>query len=201
MFLIGLANSLVDINAYTIVQRLAPAEVMGRVFGALGERAHARHGARRAADAAADRHVGLRAGLAVIGGVVAVLGARRAGGAAPDRHHRARAARARRCCAGCRRSRYCRRRCIERLAQSLVSMTVPPATAVIREGDAGDRFWVIERGRPRSASRRAHPRPRPGRLVRRDRPAARRPADGDRARRRRRGWCSRARPRRLHRRR
>ena len=35
MFLIGLANSLVDINAYTIIQRIAPAEVMGRVFGAL----------------------------------------------------------------------------------------------------------------------------------------------------------------------
>ena len=35
MFLIGLANSMVDVNAYTIVQRVAPAEVMGRVFGAL----------------------------------------------------------------------------------------------------------------------------------------------------------------------
>ena len=35
MFLIGLANSIVDVNVYTIVQRVAPAEVMGRVFGAL----------------------------------------------------------------------------------------------------------------------------------------------------------------------
>ena len=35
MVVIGVANSIVDINAYTIVQRVAPPEVMGRVFGAL----------------------------------------------------------------------------------------------------------------------------------------------------------------------
>ena len=35
MLLIGVGNSLVDINAYTIIQRMAPADVMGRVFGAL----------------------------------------------------------------------------------------------------------------------------------------------------------------------
>jgi MFS family permease len=35
MVLIGLANSIVDVNAYTILQRLVPDEVMGRVFGAM----------------------------------------------------------------------------------------------------------------------------------------------------------------------
>ena len=36
---------------------------------------------------------------------------------------------------------------IERLAQSLVPRTVAPGGEVIREGDPGDLFWVIERGR------------------------------------------------------
>jgi MFS family permease len=35
MALIGLGNSLVDINAFTIVQRVVPDAVMGRVFGAM----------------------------------------------------------------------------------------------------------------------------------------------------------------------
>ena len=35
MVLVGLGNSLVDINAYTILQRTVPDEVMGRVFGAM----------------------------------------------------------------------------------------------------------------------------------------------------------------------
>lgn len=33
--LVGLGNSIVDINAYTILQRVTPGHVMGRVFGAL----------------------------------------------------------------------------------------------------------------------------------------------------------------------
>ena len=35
MVLIGIGNSMVDVNAETIVQRLVPDEVLGRVFGAL----------------------------------------------------------------------------------------------------------------------------------------------------------------------
>ena len=35
MLLLGIAHSIVDINAYTLIQRLAPIGVMGRVFGAV----------------------------------------------------------------------------------------------------------------------------------------------------------------------
>ena len=35
MLLLGFANSVVDINAYTLIQRLTPIGVMGRVFGAV----------------------------------------------------------------------------------------------------------------------------------------------------------------------
>jgi hypothetical protein len=37
MFLIGVGNSIVDINAITIIQRVTPDETMGRVFGALDQ--------------------------------------------------------------------------------------------------------------------------------------------------------------------
>ena len=56
MAILGLGNSLVDINAFTIMQRLVSDEVMGRVFGAVDERAHRRHGARVAGDAPHDQH-------------------------------------------------------------------------------------------------------------------------------------------------
>ena len=36
---------------------------------------------------------------------------------------------------------------LERLAGALVSVTVPAGVAVVEEGEPGDRFWVIERGR------------------------------------------------------
>lgn len=35
---------------------------------------------------------------------------------------------------------------IERLAMALVPMEVPPGLVVIREGDSGDRFYILERG-------------------------------------------------------
>ena len=35
MIMLGLANSVVDINAYTIMQRVTPEAVMSRVFGAM----------------------------------------------------------------------------------------------------------------------------------------------------------------------
>src|SRR4051794_34500941 len=35
MIVLGLANSVVDVNAYTIVQRIAPEQAMARVFGAM----------------------------------------------------------------------------------------------------------------------------------------------------------------------
>ena len=73
MMVIGVANSIVDINAYTIVQRVAPAEVMGRVFGALESAFTAGMALGALAMPLLIETVGLRTGLAVIGTVVAVM--------------------------------------------------------------------------------------------------------------------------------
>ncbi|MDQ3468799.1 MAG: MFS transporter, partial [Actinomycetota bacterium] len=73
MFLIGVANSLVDINAYTIIQRVAPPEVMGRVFGALESVIIAGMAIGALVMPLLIGTIGLRSGLAVVGASVAAI--------------------------------------------------------------------------------------------------------------------------------
>ena len=186
MFLIGLANSIVDVNAYTIVQRVAPAEVMGRVFGALESLLTVGMAARRAGHAAADR-------------------ARRAAHGVGDRRRGGdprRAGRSRRACGGstrppwrppawtssaaCRCSPCCRHRC--RNAWPTCSCRPPcrparwssaKATGATGSGSSSDGEAVV------SIDGEAVRQLGAGRLVRGDRPAARRPAHRHRPGRRR----------------
>ena len=55
MAIIGAANPVVDINAYTILQRLTPDAVLGTRVRGPGERSDRHDGARRARDAGAHR--------------------------------------------------------------------------------------------------------------------------------------------------
>ena len=73
MFLIGVGNSLVDINAYTIIQRMAPADVMGRVFGALESIAIAGMALGAVLMPVLIELAGVRGGLLIIGAAVAAL--------------------------------------------------------------------------------------------------------------------------------
>ena len=70
---------------------------------------------------------------------------------------------------------------LESLARSGVWQSVPPSTAVIREGDPGERFFVAGDGlgRRQPGRRVRADAVDPGRRVRRDRAAAERAADGD----------------------
>ena len=70
MWLIGAANSVVDVNAITVLQHVVPNEKLGRVLGALeaGEVAGMALGS--LAMTVLIQGVGLREGLAIIGGVV-----------------------------------------------------------------------------------------------------------------------------------
>jgi MFS family permease len=70
MWLIGVANSIVDVNAITILQHVVPNDKLGRVLGALlaGEVGGMALGS--LAMTVLIRTVGLRAGLAIIGVVV-----------------------------------------------------------------------------------------------------------------------------------
>ena len=145
MLLIGVGNSLVDINAYTIIQRMAPPDVMGRVFGALESMAIGGMALGAVLMPLLIEVVGLRSGLLIMGAAVAAMaiagfaGLRRIDttllpppGLALLR--------------GVPTLAVLPPPVLERLAQSLVPRTVAPGDDVFREGDAGDMFWVIERG-------------------------------------------------------
>ena len=145
MFLLGLGNSLVDINCFTIVQRLAPPAVMGRVFGALESVLTLGMALGALTMPLLNATIGLRAGLAVIGGAVAVVAL--AGMAALHRiDTTVLAPPGLALLRGVPTLSRLPPPALERLAQSLVTMQVPPGTEVVREGDRGDRFWIIERG-------------------------------------------------------
>ena len=145
MFLIGLANSIVDINAFTIIQRVAPPEVMGRVFGALESVIIAGMALGALAMPLLIGTVGLRSGLAVVGAAVSVValigmaGLRRIDTTvlAPAGLELLR---------GVPTLAPLPAPALERLAHSLVPRTVPAGEVVFREGDPGDHFWIIESG-------------------------------------------------------
>ena len=146
MVLIGLGNSLVDVNAFTILQRIVPDEVMGRVFGAVESTLVAGMALGALLMPLLITTVGLRGGLAIVGlSVTALVVAGIAGlnridtttlappklplvaaneilGPLPESVQ-------------------------ERLARKLIPVTVPAGEVVLREGEAGDRYYMIEHGR------------------------------------------------------
>ncbi len=145
MAIIGVANSVVDVNAYTILQRLVPDEVMGRVFGAMESAVVGGMALGAILMPILISTIGLRSGLVVIGAgvslvvIVGIPGLQRIDKVAlapagldmirgipilsplPDN-------------------------VLERLARRSVTVNVPSGHVVLREGDVGDQFFIIESG-------------------------------------------------------
>ncbi len=145
MVLIGFGNSLVDINAFTIVQRAVPDAVMGRVFGALESALIAAMALGALLMPLLIGTVGLRAGLTVVGAAAGVLVV--AGIAGLNRIDRT--VLAPEGLELLRRIAIFRplpEPIIERLARALIPIDVAAGTVVITEGDHGDRFYAIESG-------------------------------------------------------
>ncbi len=145
MVMIGLANSLVDVNAYTILQRVCRPEVMGRVFGAMESALIGTMALGALAMPALISWIGLQGGLAVIGGAVAVL----AVAALPGLRRIDLTVLAPPGLDLLRRVDILARLpepIIERLARALVPVEVVAGDVVIRQGDAGDRVYVVESG-------------------------------------------------------
>jgi MFS family permease len=143
--LIGLGNSIVDINAFTIMQRLVPDHVMGRVFGAVESLLIGAMAIGSLATPFLIRGVGIRGMLLVLGAVtsvgvvVSLRGLQRIDGRiAPPPH------------LGLLRGvpifSPLPEATIERIAYALHPVHVPAGTVVFHEGDVGDRYFVIAAG-------------------------------------------------------
>lgn len=145
MILLGLANSVVDVNAYTILQRITPEGTMARVFGAMESAVIGGMALGALLMPALISWIGLRWGLAVIGASVSglvVLGV-------PSLHKidlviepptslgllR-----------GVPLLALLPEPTLEALARSAVRVEAAPGEAVIREGEPGELFYIVESG-------------------------------------------------------
>jgi MFS family permease len=145
MILLGLANSVVDVNAYTILQRITPEGTMARVFGAMESAVIGGMALGALAMPALIATIGLRWGLAVIGSSVTVLVILGMPGL-----HRIDQVVQPPSSLGLLRGvpllALLPEPILEALARSVVRVEAARGEVVIREGDPGDLFYVIESG-------------------------------------------------------
>lgn len=144
--IIGFANPIVDVNASTILQRLTPDEVLGRVFGALDSALIAAMAFGSIVYPLLYHWLGLRWSLAVLGIAVALLVLPTFG-------------RLRRLDAMLGTSEELELlsqiplfaplepKSLEDMARQLKRREVRKGEAVITEGEVGDRFYIVEFGR------------------------------------------------------
>jgi MFS family permease len=145
MLLIGVGNSVVDVNAETIVQRLVPDEVLGRVFGALDSAAIGGMALGAALMPVLIATIGLRTGLLVIAVgvtfavVLSVRGLARVDqtALAPDGIDSLLAV---------PMLAVLPEHVIERLARTSGVVTIPAGRTVFEQGDEGDLFYIVESG-------------------------------------------------------
>ena len=145
MALIGLANSVVDVNAFTILQRMVPDVVMGRVFGAMESAIVGSMGLGALLMPLLIHTIGLRSGLVVIG--VAVIFVVLLGVGGLRRIDRvALAPEGLALLQSVAIFGVLQKNVLERLARNSRTVVVPSGQAVFSEGDGGDLFYVIESG-------------------------------------------------------
>ncbi len=145
MAIIGIANSVVDVNAYTILQRLVPDEIMGRVFGAMESAVIGGMALGALLMPLLISTIGLRSGLVVLGAAVCVVVVPAAAGLrridrvalAPDGLE---------LISGVPMLAVLPENVRERLARRATVASVPSGQVVFSEGDSGDLFYIIESG-------------------------------------------------------
>jgi MFS family permease len=156
MVLIGVGNSLVDVNALTILQRLVPEAVMGRVYGALESAVIGGMAVGSLAMPFLIHTFGARTGIALLGGAVTVVGVLGLAGLS----------RIDRVALAPRHVELLRRvelfaplseAVLEQLARRAVPVAVAAGATVIRAGDVGDRFYVVVVGEVEILGRRFGP--------------------------------------------
>lgn len=143
---IGIGNTLVDVAGLTLLQRTAPPDVIGRVFGVLEMLLVATIGLGAAVTPILIDAIGIRWTLVVAGALLptlAALGWRRL--LVIDAQSQAPAE------LGLLEQipifSPLPPPSLERLAAQVEPLTVTAGTTIVRQGDAGDRFYVVESGR------------------------------------------------------
>jgi MFS family permease len=143
---IGAANSVLDVAGLTLLQRLVPNDVLARVYGVLWGLATAAMGVGSIVTAGLIGLLGIRASLAAIGAflpVVAVLGWRRL--AAADRSATV-PAKQLAALQGVPMLVHLSLVAKEEIAGRLVAIDEPPESVLVRQGEAGDRFYILVEG-------------------------------------------------------
>jgi MFS family permease len=144
---LGLGNTILDVAGFTLLQRAVPEKVLARVWGVLGLTLSVAFGVGAAIAPALLAKLSLRETLAVLGASVpalAILLGRRliaidtaATAPAADRIDLLRRTPIFAPLAGTT---------LERLAGQLIPLSVPAGHVLIRQGDPGDRFYVLAKG-------------------------------------------------------
>ncbi len=145
MVLLGIANSVVDINAFTIIQRITPEETMSRVFGALESTLIGTMAIGALLMPLLISAAGIRWALVVVGAAVSATvllspaALRRIDtlALAPPGLELLRSISL---------LSALPEPILERLARALVPVELAEGDVVIREGEPGDRFYVVESG-------------------------------------------------------
>lgn len=144
---VGVGNALIDVAGFTLLGRLAPNEVLARVFGVLESLVAVCIGLGAVAASTLIGWVGLQPALVIIGlvcPVLAVLALRRLRALDRSVHELDTDL------ALLRRVPMFRTLplpSIEHLARGLETVETPAGVRVFEQGDAGDHFYVIESGR------------------------------------------------------
>ncbi len=154
--LIGLGNSLVDINALTLLQRTVPDAVLGRVLGALEGVLLGSIGIGSLLAPVLIDAAGIRPALIATGLLLPAL-ALLAATQLRSIDRRSRPPAELRLLKGVPLLSPLPLATLERLAGSVLRVAYPAGAVVIREGDAGDRFYVIDQGEVEIAGRRFGP--------------------------------------------
>ena len=158
---VGAGNTVVDVAAVTLLQRSADDAVLGRVFGVLETVLLSALGLGSILAPLAIHALGIRAALISTGLVlpVVVVAFSRAA-ASPSTGPIPRSPSGRRCSAPTRSSSPLAEGTLEQLARALEPVAVVAGADVIRQGDHGDRVYVVASGelagRRRRAGRAAH---------------------------------------------
>jgi MFS family permease len=145
---VGLGNSFVDVAAFTLVQRAVPDQILARVFGVIQMLWLAAVGIGAAAAPALIDWLGLEGALIVTGaalvGLVLLLLPKLAqidaSAAAPDPEEL-------RILGSVPIFAPLPGTSLEHLAGRLVPLRLDPGTVIVREGDAGDRFFIVAEGK------------------------------------------------------